>query len=172
MAEALQLPLDVAVVSKITPARNTEVGYGAVAFDGTVRVNDHRRLQLGVSDQEAEADVARTVARVRRRAERLRPGGGPLAAPGDVAVLVDDGLASGLTMELAVEAIRRAGAGRVIVAVPTGSGQAVARLAAIADELYCANVRTGPIYAVADAYVRWADEDEASVRKILGLDDG
>jgi predicted phosphoribosyltransferase len=167
LAEALGAPLDVAVVSKVTPSRNSEVGYGAVAFDGSVRVDDRRRRQLSVSEAEAEADVARTVARVRRRVELLRPGGGPIVEPGEAAVLVDDGLASGTTMELAVEAIRKAGAARVAVAVPTGSGLAAARLATIADELFCANVRTGPFFAVADAYERWSDETEDAVLAIL-----
>ncbi len=167
VAEALGAPLDVAVVSKVTPSRNTEVGYGAVAFDGSVRLDDGRRRQLSVSEAEAEADVARTVARVRRRLELLRPDGGPLVGPGETAVLVDDGLASGTTMALAVEAIRKAGAARVVVAVPTGSGLATARLATVADDLHCANVRTGPFFAVADAYERWSDETEDAVLTIL-----
>ncbi len=167
LAEALGAPFDVAVVSKVTPSRSAEVGYGAVAFDGSVRVDDRRRHQLSVSEADVEADVARTVARVRRRVDLLRPGGEPLVARGDDVVLVDDGLASGTTMELAVEAIRKAGASRVVVAVPTGSGMATAHLAAIADDLFCANVRTGPIFAVADAYERWNDESEDAVLAIL-----
>ncbi len=167
LAEALRAPLDVAVVSKVTPSRNSEVGYGAVAFDGSVRVDDRRRRQLSVSKAEAEADVARTVARVRRRVELLRPGGEPLVEHGETAVLVDDGLASGTTMELAVDAVRKAGAARVVVAVPTGSGLATGRLATIADDLFCANVRTGPFFAVADAYERWSDETEDAVIAIL-----
>jgi predicted phosphoribosyltransferase len=167
VAGALGLPLDVAVVSKVTPSWNSEVGYGAVAFDGRARLDAGARARLGVDDREAREGTDRTVAKVRRRLEALRAGLGPVVAPGDTAVLVDDGLASGLTMAAAVEAVRGAGAGRIVVAVPTGSGRAVQRLAAVVDEVHCANVRTGWSYAVADAYERWSDVDEETVRDLL-----
>jgi len=167
IAQALGLPLDVAVVSKVTPSWNSEVGYGAVAFDGRARLDAGARARLGVDDREAREGTARTVAKVRRRVEALRAGLGPVVAPGDPAVLVDDGLASGLTMATAVEAVRDAGAGRIVVAVPTGSARAVQRLAEEVDEVHCANVRTGWSFAVADAYDRWSDVDEETVRDIL-----
>jgi predicted phosphoribosyltransferase len=167
LARALSLPLDVAVVSKITPSWNTEVGYGAVAFDGRVRVDAGARARLRVGEREAERDAQRAVAKVRRRVEALRAGRGPLLVPGDTVVLVDDGLASGLTMETAVESVREAGAGRVVVAVPTGSADAVERLAAAADEVFCANVRGGPVFAVADAYESWSDVEEGSLPGLL-----
>jgi len=167
LARALSLPLDVAVVSKITPSWNSEVGYGAVAFDGRVRVDAAARVRLGVGEREAERDAERAAAKVRRRVGLLRAGQGPLLAPGDTVVLVDDGLASGLTMETAVQAVRDAGAGRVIVAVPTGSAAAVERLAAAADEVACANVRGGRVFAVADAYERWSDVEEGSLPELL-----
>jgi len=80
---------------------------------------------------------------------------------------VDDGLASGFTMTIAIEAVREAGAGRVIVAVPTGSESAVNRVASSADEVYCANVRTGWSFAVADAYENWSDVDDATLLDML-----
>jgi predicted phosphoribosyltransferase len=167
VAGELGLALDVAVVSKITPSWNTEVGYGAVAFDGRVRVEDARRRRLHVPEEDVARDTARARERVRRRVALLRPSGGPLVAEGDTAVLVDDGLASGVTMETAIEAVRDAGAGRVVVAVPTGAASTVERMAALADEVHCANVRTGWSFAVADAYERWTDEDDDGVRALL-----
>jgi predicted phosphoribosyltransferase len=167
VAGELGLALDVAVVSKITPSWNTEVGYGAVAFDGRVRVEDARRRRLHVPEEDVARDTARARERVRRRVALLRPAGGPLVAEGDTAVLVDDGLASGVTMETAIEAVRDAGAGRVVVAVPTGAASTVERMAALADEVHCANVRTGWSFAVADAYERWTDEDDEGVRALL-----
>lgn len=167
IAQALTLPLDVAVVSKVTPAWNTEVGYGAVAFDGRVRLDREMMAALRVDEQEAREGIERTVAKVRRRVKLLRASAEPVVAPGGPAVLVDDGLASGFTMATAVEAVRDAGAGRVVVVVPTGSGSAVERLASSADEVYCANVRTGWSFAVADAYERWSDEDDATILDIL-----
>jgi len=167
MAEALGLPLDVAVVSKITPSWNTEVGYGAAAFDGRVRVDEQRWKQLGVDERDVGKDAERAKAKVRRRLVSLRSGRGPIVTPGDTAVLVDDGLASGITMQTAVDAVRDAGAGRIVVAVPTGSATAVNHLAAMVDEVHCANIRTGWSFAVADAYENWSDEDDETVRAIL-----
>jgi predicted phosphoribosyltransferase len=167
VCDRLGLPLDVAVVSKITPAWHSEVGYGAVAFDGRVEVDEARRRQIGVSEAEVAADVERTVIKVRRRLDVLRAGRGPLVSPGDAVVLVDDGLASGITMRVAVEAVRAAGASPVVVAVPTGAAAAVEAMAGLADEVHCANVRTGRSFAVADAYEEWRDEAESAVREIL-----
>jgi putative phosphoribosyl transferase len=104
---------------------------------------------------------------VRRRVKELRAGLGPVVAPGDAVLLVDDGLASGTTMALAVEALREAGAGRIVVAVPTGSASAVRRLGSLVDELVCANVRSGWSFAVADAYEAWSDVEEETVREVL-----
>jgi predicted phosphoribosyltransferase len=167
IAEALGLALDVAVVSKITPPWNSEAGYGAVAFDGRVRLDAGAQAQLGVGEDEARAGIERTRARVRRRVEFLRAGAGPLVAPGGTAVLVDDGIASGLTMALAAEAVRDLGAGRIVVAVPTGPARAVRRLAAAVDQLHCANVRAGWSFAVADAYQAWSDVEEAALLELL-----
>jgi predicted phosphoribosyltransferase len=172
IARALGLAVDVAVVSKITPSWNTEVGYGAVAFDGRVRADRAAMARLGIGEAEERTGTERTRAKVRRRVDALRRGRGALVAAGETAVLVDDGLASGLTMAVAVEAVREAGAGRVVVAVPTGSARALGRLAALADDVYCANVRTGWSFAVADAYEQWADVDEAEVARTLEGGDG
>jgi predicted phosphoribosyltransferase len=167
VAGVLRLPLDVAVVSKVTPSWNTEVGYGAVAFDGRVRVDAGRQAALGVDDADARRDVARALERVRRRVKSFRPGGGPLVAPGEAAVLVDDGLASGITLSTAIEAVRDAGAATVVVAVPTGHEDAVRRIALAADQVHCANVRAGRTFAVADAYQEWGDLDDDAVLQAL-----
>ena len=167
IAKALGLLLDVAVVSKVTPSWNTEVGYGAVAFDGRVRIDEPTRSAFGIDEADERVDLERARAKVRRRVASLRRGRGPLVPDGGTAVLVDDGLASGITMETAVQAIRDAGAGRIVVAVPTGHEKSVLRIAAIVEEVFCANVRSGRSFAVADAYRTWVDLDDAAVGEIL-----
>src|SRR5512136_2914145 len=67
IARRLALPLDLAAVSKITLAWNTEAGYGAVAFDGSVRLNDALVREIGLSEAEVEAGIARTREKVARR---------------------------------------------------------------------------------------------------------
>jgi putative phosphoribosyl transferase len=167
VADALGLPLDVAVVSKITLPWNTEVGYGAVAFDGTTRLNDALAADLGLARDVVRQGIEQTRAKVARRVAELR---GTQPAPdlsGRCAVVVDDGLASGFTMTTAVEALRQCGTSRLLVAVPTGSLRAVGRLAPEVDDLYCANVRGGYRFAVADAYEAWQDVGEDEARAIF-----
>jgi predicted phosphoribosyltransferase len=82
-------------------------------------------------------------------------------------LVVDDGLASGFTMQAAVDALRRAGAKSIVVAVPTGHESSIQLLAKTADNVCCANVRTGSSFAVAAAYQQWGDVSEAEALHAL-----
>ena len=167
LAEQLNLPMDIAVVSKITLPWNTEVGYGAVAFDGTVRLNKDLVARLGLTDEEIEQGIRKTSAKVARRVKNLR---GEQALPDLSAshiILVDDGLASGFTMHVAVESLQKAGTHSITVAVPTGHQHSVERIASEVNTLYCANIRSGYQFAVASAYLRWSDVSEKEVASLL-----
>jgi putative phosphoribosyl transferase len=167
IAVRLSLPFHVAVVSKITLPWNTEAGFGAVAFDGTVRLNDKLLSQLGLTEDEVRKGIERTSAKVSHRVQRLR---GKQSFPdlaGRPVILVDDGLASGFTMRVAVEALRKAGADHIVVAVPTGHSGSVDGIASEVEAVYCPNIRGGWRFAVADAYEQWSDVDEEEVVKIL-----
>jgi putative phosphoribosyl transferase len=166
-AARLGLPLDLAVVSKITLPWNAESGYGAVAFDGTVRLNRELIAALGLRPEVIDRGVARTREKVARRVRELRGAGVMPDLRRRAAVLIDDGLASGFTMLTAIEALRHLAPDKLIVAVPTGHYEAVARVAATVDSLYCPNIRQGYSFAVADAYERWTDVEEAAVADIM-----
>lgn len=168
MSDLLGLELDVAVVSKITLPWNTEVGYGAVAFDGTVRLNGPLLRSLGLSEGDVQEGIARTREKVARRVAKLRGAGPPLALESREVFVVDDGLASGFTMEVGVEALRAAGAEWLSIAVPTGHLRAVERLTSHVERLVCANVRGGRSFAVADAYRAWTDVAEEEAAVMLG----
>jgi putative phosphoribosyl transferase len=160
VAEELGLPLEVAVVSKITLPWNTEAGYGAVAFDGTVRINEELLPHLRLTKQQMAEGLEKTRQKVERRVKKFRGDRPWPELGGRTAVLVDDGLASGFTMLVAVEAVRRLKARAVIVAVPTGSADRLRKVVREVDALYCANIREGWGFAVAEAYKRWFDLDE------------
>ncbi len=167
VAKQLGLPLDLAVVSKITLPWNTESGYGAVAFDGTVHLNEALIAALGLRPEVVQNGIVKTKEKVARRARQLR-GDRPLPDLKDsTAILIDDGLASGFTLFTAVDAVRHLAADKIVVAVPTGHAEAVARIAAVTDSLYCPNVRHGMSFAVADAYEHWTDVSEAAVIEIM-----
>lgn len=167
LARRLGFRLDVAPVSKITLPFNTEVGYGAVAFDGTVRLNAELVRQVGLSRREIQRGIRETRAKVQRRAARLRGTRRLVVAPDTTAILVDDGLASGFTMLTAAEALRNCGARSVMVAVPTGHSHSIARLAPHVDKIFCANVRSGMTFAVADAYQEWYDVSDEEAERLL-----
>jgi len=163
MAERLHIPLDVAVVSKITLPWNTEAGYGAVAFDGTMRLNEDLLPRLGLTDGQIQEGIKQTTQKVLRRVKRFRSDRPFPDLTKRQVILVDDGLASGFTMLVAVEALRKAGARQICVASPTGHGSSLPRIASEVEALYCANIRSGFSFAVADAYEQWTDvtEEEA-----------
>jgi len=162
-ARRLLLRLELAVVSKILIPGTTEAGYGAVAFDGTVRLNEPLAAALGLSGATIEEGIAMTRERVAHRVRLLRHGRPFPDLKGADAVLVDDGLASGFTMQVAVEALRNSGADAVHVALPTGHLAAIGRLAPRVETVFCANIRGGDSFAVADAYRRWTDVSEDEV---------
>jgi putative phosphoribosyl transferase len=168
LARRLGLPLDVAVVSKITPSWNTEVGYGAVAFDGTVAINEPLAEDLGIGPAERAAGIEAATRKVARRVARLRGGAGAPDLAGRPILLVDDGLASGFTMLTAIEALERLGAGAITVAVPTGHADAVRRIAGRAAAVCCANVRSGRRFAVAEAYRQWRDVTDEEIGREAG----
>lgn len=167
LAEALRAPLDVAVVSKITFPWNSEAGFGAVAFDGSCRLNQPLIRNSELGSAAVEKGIAATRAKVARRVAAFR-GERPFPElAGRTVILVDDGLASGFTLLTAVTALRRTGADHLLVAVPTGHAQAVRLLAGEVEALYCANLREGRSFAVADAYRSWEDVSEAEALALL-----
>jgi predicted phosphoribosyltransferase len=167
VARSLGLPLDIAVVSKITLPTNSEMGYGAVAFDGTTRLNDALLPYLGLGEEEVEAGTRRTREKVERRVRELCGGNAAPNVQGKAIVLVDDGLASGFTMRVAVAAIAAAGATRVVVAVPTAHATTARALEEDVDDLFVPNLRAGASFAVADAYQLWTDVSDEEVRAAM-----
>jgi putative phosphoribosyl transferase len=160
IAQRLNIPLEVAVVSKITLPWNTEAGYGAVAFDGTVRLNDDFLSHIGLTEEQIQEGIDQTTQKVHRRVTSFRENRPFPDLAKHRAILVDDGLASGFTMLAAVEALRKASAPNICIAVPTGHWSALQRMVQETETVYCANIRSGFSFAVADAYEAWTDVSE------------
>lgn len=167
IAEKLNLPLDVAVVSKITLPWTTEAGFGAVAFDGTVRLNEKMLPSLGLSDEQVQQGIKLTSEKVAGRVRKLRKDMPLPDLSGKTAILVDDGIASGITMQTAVEAVAKLNSDRIIIAVPTAHRDSLSELLSMVEAIYCANLRSGFSFAVADAYKNWYDVDEDEAAQIL-----
>lgn len=140
VARALGAPLDVAVVRKIGAPIQPELAIGAVAEGGVALVDRGAAARVGVSPAELERLVAARRAEVEARVRALRGDAPPPDLRGATVVIVNDGLATGLSDLAAVASARERGAARVVVAAPVGSEQAVAMLAAEAGDCVCAVV--------------------------------
>jgi predicted phosphoribosyltransferase len=167
VTKVLGLPLDVAIVSKITLPWNTEAGYGAVAFDGTIRLNRDLVEISGLNEEQIHKGILKTKEKVSHRKRRFESRIAQSEIREKPAIVVDDGLASGFTMQVAVEALTKSGFKSIIVAVPTGHDRAVRDISRRVSAVYCANIRTEHRYAVAEAYQSWSDVTDNEVGTIL-----
>lgn len=163
IARDLGLSLRAAPVSKMLYPWTTESGFGAVAFDGSVWIDD--RASEGLSAFQIEQATADARAKVERRRKRM--GVNPSAVKDCTVILVDDGIAAGSTMRTAIGALRRLGASRIIVAVPTAHSRSLEALRPLADEIVCPDIRGGGSFAVADAYEEWRDLSDDEVEAML-----
>lgn len=135
VAERLDAPLDVLVIRKLGLPWAPEAAFGAIG-PGAVRIVDElTAARLDPAD--VDEVTRREMAELDRRERRYRAGRPPLTLTDRIAVLVDDGLATGATARAAAEVSRRLGAKQVVVAVPVGSADARARVGAEVDELVC-----------------------------------
>ncbi len=122
---------------------------------------------LHLTRKEIEAEILRTKQVLAAREALFRKGKAFPELKGKQVVLVDDGLASGYSMLAAINFVRQREPSEVIVAAPTASRRTVALLVAKADIIICPNIRSGPIFAVADAYRNWYDLSDEEVVRLL-----
>jgi predicted phosphoribosyltransferase len=167
VARVLSAPLRLAVVRKVHIPWNPEAGFGAVAWDGQVILNRELLSSLGMSKEEVDRTVAETKENIRQRVARFRPNRPEPDLHKKEVLLVDDGLASGYTMLAAASAIRRCNPMSIVIAVPTAHETSLHRVADAADCIVCPNIRSGPYYAVADAYREWHDVSDEEVHSCL-----
>ncbi len=140
VAAALHAPLQLLVVRKLAAPDAPEMALGAIAEGGGSVLDRRLATAVGVGQEQLQEIVEREQAELERRAVAYRSGATALDVRGRTAIVVDDGMATGLTVMAAVRALDQRGAARVIVAVPVASGEAVALLRGAADEVVCHTV--------------------------------
>jgi putative phosphoribosyl transferase len=157
VAEALYAELDVIVCRKLYSPLNAEGGLGAVADDGTTVVNDDVVRKDGISTDQLEHEMNLVKANVRERSLLYK---GSVPSPrltGKTAIIIDDGLASGITMSVAIEAVRHRGPRQIIAAVSVASVTGYNRVETLADRVVtCAVAKISHFY-LADFYKNWRD---------------
>jgi putative phosphoribosyl transferase len=167
MAKGLGLPWDLMLVRKIQIPAEPEAGFGAIGPDGEAVFNEGLLRNLRLTPEEIQRQVEKTREVLAARNQRFRGGRLFPDITGRSVILVDDGLASGFTMSAAARFSQRKGAGKIVVAIPTGSGSAIALVLPLVDELHCLNVRASFPFAVAEAYENWYDLTDAEVIALL-----
>lgn len=136
VARALSAPLDVLVVRKVGAPGHAELAMGAVGEDGAVVRNADVIAAAGADEATVAAAEGRERAEVQRRSRMLRAGRAAEPIEGRVAIIVDDGIATGATMRTACALARARGAVHVVVAVPVAAPDALPHLDD-ADEVVC-----------------------------------
>lgn len=161
VARVLGARLDTVVVAKVGAPGNPEYGIGAVAPDGEV-VAGHG----GYSPAEVSANSGPALAKVRHEIAEFRSGREALEVVGLTVIVVDDGLATGLTALAGVQYVRRQGAARVVLAVPVAATDSVRALSAQADEVVVLEVPEW-FQAVGQFYRVFGQTEDAEVSALL-----
>lgn len=170
VADALAAPLEVLVARKIGAPGHAEFGIGAVAEAPDARPEEvvitdaARRLGVGAEDLQRLVEQARL--ELRRRVGAYRAGRPLPTVTGRTVVLVDDGLATGVTAEAALRALRLGRPDRLVLAVPVGAPDSVDRLSAIADEVVCV-LMPDELVAVGQWYADFTQTTDAEVLALL-----
>jgi putative phosphoribosyl transferase len=161
VARELGLPLDIVSAAKVGASGNPEFAVGAVAPDGEVVVNP----DAGVSVEQVAADSGPARAKIARQLALFREGRSEPAFKGRTTIVVDDGIATGLTAIAAARYLRRRGA-HVVLAVPVASRQAAEALKSEVDELVVAEL---PISfgAVGQFYSTFGQTSDQEVSALL-----
>lgn len=166
VARALDVPLDVFIVRKLGIPGHEELAMGAIASGGVRLVDEDIVRQLRIGEQDIEA-VAKAEQTELERRERVYRGARPLPdVAGRTVILVDDGLATGATMRVAVAALRQEHPARIVVAVPVAPPETCDMLRREADEVVCA-VTPEPFYAVGLWYEDFTQTKDEEVHELL-----
>jgi predicted phosphoribosyltransferase len=170
IAAALAARLDVLVVRKLGLPRRPELAMGAIAGVGDeILLVENEDVLTYARPSQAEFDAVRKreTIELRRREAEYRAGRSAPSIRDRTVVLVDDGLATGSTMRVAIAAARRMGPARIVVAVPVGAAPTCAELEREVDALVCL-LRPAPFRAVGQAYRDFSATTDAEVRRLLG----
>ena len=170
IVERLKRPLAIVHACKLTKSADPEVAFGALDEDGRSTIDSEAVARLRVGAEDIASITAQVEAEMRRRAALYKAR--PLAEylPGPDVVLVDDGLATGMTMRAAVHYVRRLGAREVTVAVPCASEAAAARFRDDADR-FVSLIVGDVLGAVGGYYADFAKLTDEQVRAMIARAD-
>lgn len=166
IAKELEIPLDIIIVKKIGYPGNEELAIGAAGL-GDYYLNEEMVRQL--PEDYVKKEIQRKQNEAREKCELLKGKKGRKGKPkikNKIIILVDDGVATGATVFMGIEILKKQGAKKVIVAVPVGPPETIAKLKKVADELICL---AQPEYfmAISEFYKDFRPVEDEEVKKLL-----
>jgi putative phosphoribosyl transferase len=171
VARALNAPLDVFLVRKLGLPTHPELAMGAIAEGGAVVLNEDVIASFGVPTDAVEQVESRERAELHRREQLYRGERSAPALEGRTVILIDDGLATGSTVEAAILALRSLRPSRIVVAAPVGAQESCERIGRLADEIVCAS--TPEIFsAVGQWYGDFSETSDTEVKQLLAAFSG
>jgi putative phosphoribosyl transferase len=162
VARELHLPLDIVLAAKVGAPGNPEFAVGALTADGELLANP----SAGLSETELAEIAGDAHAKIGSLAATLRGGRDALSLAEKTAIVVDDGLATGLTAQAAIRYLRRQGAAKIVLAVPVASAEAASMLARDADEVVVID-RPKTFFAVGQFYRHFTQTEDWEVSQLL-----
>jgi putative phosphoribosyl transferase len=166
IAQALNLPLDICLVRKLGVPHHPEFAMGAIAANGVRVLNYETIAWEGISAQVIEAVAAKELRELQRRDHVYR---GTRELPnlaGKIVILVDDGLATGSSMQAAIQLVQQQQPAKVVVAVPVAPRSSCEAIAATVDQLLCL-MQPEPFYAIGKWYDNFAQVSDEEVCNLL-----
>lgn len=165
-ARALKLPMDVFIVRKLGAPGHKELAMGAIALGDVAVFNDNIIKMLHISESKIKNIIESEKKELQRRNELYRGGKPPPEVSEKTVILIDDGLATGATMKVAVSALKKMGAKKVVVAVPVGPKSASDDIGDNADEVICLETPE-PFYSVGSWYKDFSQTTDQEVQELL-----
>ncbi len=166
VAKSLHLPLDVICPRKIGAPNNPEYAIGAVTETGEGVFNEAEIERLGIPDSFLKASIAEQTKEAHARLKLFRSGKKPLILKDKRVIIVDDGIATGLTMKASIQSLRKSGAKEIVVAVPVAPPESIIEIETLADQVFC--LLTPPnFYAVGQFYQVFGQTSNEEVIELL-----
>ena len=166
VAMALRAPLDVLVVRKLGHPAQPELAIGALAEGDVLVTDDVSARRLGVNRETIKSIAERERAELMRRIDRYRFGMPLKDLWGQTVVVVDDGIATGLTMRAAISSVEQAKAERIIVATPVASPDVLSAFSLLVYDVVCVESLSG-FGSVGAVYENFTQLDDLDVIRIL-----
>ena len=169
VARALRVALDVMPVCKLGVPWQPELAMGALSSNGAQYVDAALVRTAGVSEAQLQSAMALARIELGRREARYRGERAPLAVAGRVAIVVDDGMATGASLRAAARALATLGPARIVAALPVAPAGSQDRLRGTVDEFVCVRMPTA-FHAVGQFYGDFDQVSDETVRDLLERD--